>query len=155
MTQNDPPPSGMLNTMNTDLGTLYATLFVSHQLADHWIQTSCQAMSKGAEGWPGRIACAKHVTGHMATSVVCVAMLNIIGVHTTPGPVTAGLAVIAITHYWADRREPLRKLAYKVGKKNFYNLGNPAESLGTGRYALDQSFHLWWLFVAALVMLAV
>jgi hypothetical protein len=141
--------------MNADLGTPYAALYVSHQVADHWIQTSCQSAGKGGDGWPGRIACAKHVAGHMATSVVCLSMLNIIGVHVALGPMAAGLAVVAVTHYWADRRAPLRKLAYRLGKKRFYHLGNPAESLGTGAYALDQSFHFWWLFVAAITMMAV
>jgi len=127
--------------MNNDLGTLYAALYVSHQLADHWVQTSCQAVGKGAEGWPGRIACAKHVAGHMVTSVVCLTMLNLIGVHISPGAMAAGLAVVAVTHYWADRRAPLKKLATRLGKKRFYELGDPTQSLGTGAYALDQSFH--------------
>jgi len=145
--------------MNTDLGTLYAALYVSHQVADHWIQTGCQSAGKGAKGWPGRVACAKHVGGHMAASVVCLTMLNLIGVHIAPGPMAAGLAVVAVTHYWADRRTPLRKLACALGKRNFYALGIPRDgrddnpTLGTGAYALDQSFHFWWLFVAAIVML--
>lgn len=155
VTQTSRPSPGTVDTMNTDLGTLYAALFVSHQVADHWIQTGCQSFGKGAKGWPGRIACAKHVAGHMVTSVVCLTMLNLIGVHLSPGRMAMGLAVVAVTHYWADRREPLKKLAYRLGKKGFYHLGNPAESLGTGAYALDQSFHFWWLFVAAITMLVV
>lgn len=155
MTQTHCHRSGTVDTMNTDLGTLYAALFVSHQLADHWIQTGCQAADKGSDGWPGRIACAKHVTGHMVTSVVCLTVLNLIGVHVAPGPMAAGLAVVAVTHYWADRRTPLKKLAYRLGKRGFYNLGDPTKTLGTGAYSLDQSFHFWWLFVAAIVMLMV
>jgi hypothetical protein len=69
-----------------------------------------------------------------------------------------GLAVSALTHYVADRRAPLRGLAQSVGRSGFYRLGAPRPghddnpSLGTGAYALDQSFHYLWLFVAALII---
>src|SRR5256885_16927252 len=63
----------------------------------------------------------------------------------------SGLAVSAVTHYIADRRTPLLRLAEAMqpvtGKADFYRLGAPREgrddnpSLGTGAYALDQSWH--------------
>ena len=45
-----------------------------------------------------------------------------------------------------------------TGKADFYRLGAPRDgrddnpSLGTGAYALDQSWHYLWLFVAALII---
>jgi hypothetical protein len=146
----------MLDTMN--LGTLFAALYVSHQLADHWAQTQCQANGKGGRGWAARIACAKHVATHITLSVACLTALLAVDVHITPWRMAAGLAVIAVTHYWADRREPLRKLATMLGKAGFHALGAPRKghddnpTLGTGAYALDQSFHFFWLFIAALIM---
>jgi hypothetical protein len=44
-----------------------------------------------------------------------------------------------------------------VDKAEFYRLGAPREgrednpSLGTGAYALDQSFHYLWLLIAAAI----
>ena len=48
----------------------------------------------------------------------------------------------------ADRRTPLRRFAEATGLGEFYALGQPREgrddnpSLGTGAYALDQSWHV-------------
>lgn len=71
-----------------------------------------------------------------------------------------GLAMDGITHYWADRRFTLQWLADRTGKTGFYQLGQPrpgrddAPHLGTGAYAMDQSWHVAWLFVAALIIAA-
>jgi len=84
----------------------------------------------------------------------------VLGLLLSPGQVAAGLAVSAVTHYIADRRTPLRKLAELIGSGGFYALGCPRPgrddnpSLGTGSYALDQSFHYLFLFVAALIIAA-
>lgn len=62
-----------------------------------------------------------------------------------------------MSHWWADRRVTLRGLAHRLGKAGFYALGVPRDghddnpSLGTGAYALDQSFHIAALFIAALI----
>jgi hypothetical protein len=140
---------------------VYVALFVAHQVADHWIQTQHQADCKGRPGWPGRIACAAHVASYTATAVVALNALHFgLGLPLNPWQVAAGLAVSAVTHYIADRRTPLRKLAELTGAGRFYALGIPRTgrddnpSLGTGSYALDQSFHYLFLFVAALVIAA-
>ncbi|MEV0404982.1 hypothetical protein [Actinoallomurus sp. NPDC050550] len=75
-----------------------------------------------------------------------------------------GQVISAVTHYWADRRSTLRGLAEKLGKTAFYRLGAPRTgtdkdgkerddnpSLGTGAYALDQSWHKLWILIAAIV----
>lgn len=145
------------------LGTLFAALYASHHVADHWAQSNHQASGKGGAGWPGRRACAGHVAGHMLVSVICLASLGIIGIHPGIGTVAIGLGIIAATHYWADRRAPLHRLAALFGKAGFVagctvirKPGSaPAETgPGTGLYALDQSFHIAWLFVSALAMTA-
>ncbi|GGN64850.1 hypothetical protein GCM10012285_67230 [Streptomyces kronopolitis] len=52
-------------------------------------------------------------------------------------------------------------LAKVTGKAEFYRLGAPRADhddnphIGTGAYALDQSFHHLWLLVAALVIATV
>ncbi|GLZ02429.1 DUF3307 domain-containing protein [Actinoplanes sp. NBRC 103695] len=140
---------------------VFVALYVAHQLADHWIQTQHQADCKGRPGWPGRIACAAHVITYTLTALVALAAVALsLGLPLGPGRVAAGLAVSAVTHYIADRRAPLKRLADLCGAGRFYALGIPRPgrddnpSLGTGSYALDQSFHYLFLFVAALVIAA-
>jgi hypothetical protein len=137
---------------------VFIALWVAHQVADHWVQTQHQADCKGAPGWPGRLACAAHVVTYTATALVAVVATAVtLGFALSPWQVTAGLAVSAITHYVADRRTPLKRLAVLCGAGRFYALGAPRlgrddnPTLG-GAYALDQSFHYAWLFVAALII---
>ncbi|MEU8657875.1 DUF3307 domain-containing protein [Actinoplanes philippinensis] len=137
---------------------VFIALYVAHQVADHWIQTQHQADCKGRPGWPGRIACAAHVTTYTATAFGFLAVLTLTtDIDLSLGRVFAGLAVSAVTHYTADRRTPLKRLADLCGADRFYALGAPRAgrddnpTLG-GAYALDQSFHYAWLFVAALII---
>ncbi|MFJ3184434.1 transcriptional regulator, partial [Streptomyces sp. NPDC086796] len=71
------------------------------------------------------------------------------------------------THWWADRRSTLARLAKVLRQVEFYTLGTgahpahpvqangkPAAHMGTGAYALDQSFHHLFLGVAALLIAA-
>lgn len=155
-------------------------LLVAHHVADHWVQTSHQAAHKGREGWAGRAACAAHVASYTLTSTLAVlgVVLALDLPVTLPG-LLLGQVVSAVTHYWADRRTTLAKLAEKAGLSGFYRLGTPrparvavvdehgqlaygadgrpvvvpvdAPTLGTGAYALDQSWHWLWLGVAALI----
>lgn len=143
------------------LGNVFAALYVAHHVGDHWIQTDHQAAHKALPGRAGWTANLGHVTSLTLTQVLALAGLAAIGVHLSAGQITAGLAVNAITHAWADRRHTLAALADIVpGKSNFYRLGQPrpdhddAPHIGTGAYALDQSWHLGWLFVAALIIAA-
>jgi hypothetical protein len=138
---------------------VFAALYAAHQVADHWIQTQRQADRKGLPGWPGRLACAAHVASYTMTGMwALVAVHYATDAHLDPWRVAAGLAVSALTHYIADRRTPLRRIAAALGAGRFYALGVPRPgrddnpSLGTGAYALDQSWHVGWLFVAALVI---
>lgn len=138
---------------------VFAALYAAHQVADHWIQTDHQAGHKGAAGWPGRIACAAHVATYTITALVAlVAVTLTTGMHLSPARVALALAISAGTHYIADRRTPLAKIAKLTGSARFYGFGTPQPGdqggrpcLGTGAYALDQSWHIGWLFVAALV----
>jgi len=137
----------------------FAALFAAHQVADHWIQTEHQAAVKGQSGWVGRLACGAHVLTYTLTAVAAIgAMAVVCDLDPSLWRIAAGLAVSAVTHYIADRRTPLRKLAAAAGHTSFFALGAPRPgrddnpSLGTGAYALDQSYHVGWLFAAALII---
>jgi hypothetical protein len=166
-------------------------LLAAHTVADHWVQTSYQANTKGAAGTEGRLACAAHVASYTVVTSAVVGLLWLaLGLHLSPWGYLAGQVISAGSHYWADRRFTLAKLADHLGKGDFYRLGMPREtlhavsvdgnavveleherawghpdwdplhttnvvgwdnpSLGTGAYALDQSWHHGWLFLAAL-----
>lgn len=147
--------------MNTDPGNFAAisfALYAAHQVGDHWLQTSAQAGGKGAHTHEGRIACLGHVTSLTAAKIVALMLLTLVtGMDTHPLAVLIGLAIDAGTHYWADRRFTLAALAERTGKGGFYRMGAQRDghddnlTLGTGAYALDQSWHIGWLFVTALI----
>ena len=117
---------------------LYAASRVSADVADHWVQTDHQAVTKGKADRDGRLACLAHVTSYVATQAATIATLaSVLGIRVTPGKALAAAAISGVTHYVADRRTPVRRLAEATGKGRFYELGGP---LG-GAYLLDQATH--------------
>jgi hypothetical protein len=133
-------------------------LLVAHNVADHWAQTPHQALTKGLRSSAGRVACLAHVAVYTALTAGTVALLWVVlGLPISPAGFVVGQLVSAVTHYWADRGFTLVALAALVGKREFAALGAPRPgrddnpTLGTGRYALDQSWHWLWLLVAALI----
>lgn len=159
------------------VGAVLPGLLVAHHVADHWVQTGHQALHKADEGWSGRWACARHVTTYTVCTATVVGVLwAVLDLAITPAGFLAGQVLSAVTHYVADRRSLLGWLADVVGKREMWRLGGPRASLtvraiepspyghsalievpldqphlGTGAYQLDQSWHLAWLLVAALV----
>jgi hypothetical protein len=149
----------------------FVTLFAAHSFADHWVQRHEEAQGKGAPGLAGQLYCLAHVSS--LTIFKAGSLLMAYGATGIWPPLwAAGLVLVldAGTHYWADRaayhadkegrKVTLELLADKLGKSVFWNLGKtgvdkdgrPAASLGTGAYALDQSFHVYMLFLAAVVL---
>lgn len=148
---------------------VFVALYVAHSVGDHWVQTSTQSAHKGRAGWVGRLAGARHVASLTATKLaLLLPVALLLDLHLTVPGLLLGLGVDAVTHWWADRRTTLAKLAAVLGLGAFYGLGTgahgahpitadgkPAAHLGTGAYALDQSFHHLWLLVAALLITTV
>ncbi len=135
---------------HTDTGTVaavFVALYAAHQVADHWVQTQHQADHKGDAGLLGAVACTAHVTTYTLTAFAALgALWAVTGLHLDFGWTYAGLTLSAVTHYIADRRAPLRRMADALGK-------SPAWlERGGGLYALGQSWHIGWLFVAALII---
>lgn len=147
-----------------------ATMLITHNVADHWVQTSVQDRDKGLHGehmWKGRLACLRHVASYtVCTSLVVGMVWALFDLRISLFSFTLGQLISAVSHYWADRRTTLQRLAELVdrlwGAKgedvgSFYRLGAQRAGkddnlvLGTGRYALDQAWHWWWLFIASIV----
>lgn len=149
--------------------TVFVALYVAHSVGDHWVQSQWQADTKGQPGWTGRLACSRHVLGLTITKLVVLApVVLVVGLHISALGLVLGLGVDAATHYWADRRVTLARLARACGKAEFYSLGTashpaypvtaggrPAATLGTGAYALDQAWHYLWLLITALIIAVV
>jgi hypothetical protein len=140
-------------------GAVFVALYVAHSVGDHWVQTSAQSAAKGRPGWPGRLADTRHVATLTVTKLAVLLPIGLLlGLHLSVWGLVAGLGVDAVTHWWADRRSTLARLADLVGSGGFYRMGSPRPgrddnpSLGTGAYALDQSFHHFFLLVAALLV---
>lgn len=136
------------------IGGVYALLHAAHDVADHWVQRHDDALGKGGDGWPARRACATHVATLTATQAVALTVGSLAaGERLDLRRVTAGLAVNAASHYWADRRSTLALLADATGKGEFYKFGDGfAAPCGTGAYALDQAWHHGWLAIAAVII---
>jgi hypothetical protein len=150
-----------MNSAPTVLSASFAALFAAHQVGDHWLQTHGQALAKGGNGWTARAACARHVLVLVVVKAAALlAAFVVVGLPIQPGWWAVGLGIDGVSHYWADRRTTLRRLAGLLGegKVTFFDLGAPRPgrddnpSLGTGAYALDQSWHVLWLFITALIL---
>jgi hypothetical protein len=138
---------------------VFAALYAAHHVGDQWVQTNGQAMTKGGPGRVGRLACARHVATLTATKVVVLVVTAVaLNLPLTVWATAAGFLVDAGSHYWADRRSTLRRLAESLNKGGYYALGFPREghddnaTTGTGAYHLDQSWHVAFLWITALII---
>jgi hypothetical protein len=137
-------------------------LYAAHHVGDYWVQTDHQAQHKGKPGEIGRSACVRHCVSYVFTQAFfMVAVMLCTDVVVSPYGWFGSLFISGVTHYLADRREygiMFRFARMLPGKAKFLVLGVPRQgrddnpSLGTGGWALDQSWHIFWgVFVAALV----
>jgi hypothetical protein len=136
-----------MHTQAITYAVTLVTLLAVHQVADHWVQSDDQATHKGERSLAGRLAAAGHVatyTAALAAALLVVAWRT--GLSYDPWRFAAGMALTAGTHYWADRRVHLLALAAKIGKGGWIDHDDHAP------YLLDQSWHVGWLMVAALIM---
>lgn len=125
--------------------TVFAAMAAGHWCGDYWVQRNSQALGKGGPGWAGRGACLAHVITYTLTLAGCIALASwALAVPVSPALAAAGLAVSAVSHYVADRRRPLARLAAALGKGGYWDNGGAAP--------LDQAWHWMWLFVSALVI---
>lgn len=132
-------------------------LYAGHHVGDYWVQRDEDAKRKGDAGRRGVLHCLRHVSSYLATQVACLALLTLaLGIDTNPLGIALGLLVSGITHFEADRREHglMFKLARRLpGKAAFLELGKGSGTLGTGAWALDQAWHIFFgVFIASLII---
>ncbi|WP_343983893.1 transcriptional regulator, partial [Streptosporangium amethystogenes] len=98
------------------------TLYAAHQVADHWIQSHTQACGKAAPGRAGWRANLAHVGTYTVTLSVALLLVEWrFDLGYSAAWVYVGLAVNGATHAWADRRAPLRALAVRLGKTEYWD----------------------------------
>lgn len=139
---------------------VFTALFTGHSVGDHWIQTSHQVAHKHLRSPTGRWSCLRHVGTLTLTKIVL--LLPVLALTHWPAPwwLCAGILLDASTHYWADRRYTLEGLANLLGLGGFYCLGSDSlhssspkgSHIGTGKYALDRSFHHFFLFISSVMI---
>lgn len=148
-----------VSTTITFLAT-WVALTAAHEAGDQWAQTMTQAAGKARPGWVGRMHCAHHVATYTLCGLLALFLVVALGVPLTAVGAAAALTVSAVTHYFADRREPLRALARALGKGDYLDYGTVQRrpgaepdhvGPGTAIFHLDQSWHKVWIFVSALV----
>lgn len=123
------------------IAEVFVALYAGHMVGDHWIQSDHQAQTKEH----GPKACLAHVATYLITQYAALLLLSLAtDLSLNPWALTAGMVVNGATHYWADRRTPLKALAVRTGKGEYWERG--------GAYQLDQSWHIGWLFITALII---
>jgi hypothetical protein len=128
-----------------EFAAVLPALGAGHWAGDYWLQRHADAVAKGLPGRAGRSACLRHVASYTAAQLTALVIAGaVLAVPLGAAHVAAGLALSAATHYFADRREPLRRLAAAIGKGQFWDQGGAA--------VLDQAWHWTWVFAAALVI---
>ncbi|MFE9427795.1 hypothetical protein ACFYNO_33095 [Kitasatospora sp. NPDC006697] len=151
-----------------NFATGYALLHAAAAIGDMWVQTDTCARIKGATDTnpvidrdekagtqtvhgtrEGQLACLHHCATYTATQAAALLVgSRVLGLRLKPGRVAAALAVSFATHYVADRRLPLARLAKATGKGAFYERLTPI----CGSFELDQAWHHGWEAAAALVL---
>jgi hypothetical protein len=132
------------------VGAVFVVLYGADWVADFWVQTQHQADTKNAPGWRGWSALLLHVVTYTATAALGLAALawrTDLELHAVN--LLVGLAVYAITHGWADRRNTLAWLATATGSGRFYAV---REHGINGALLLDRSWHIGWSAVVALLL---
>jgi len=139
--------------MRADAGTfaaVFVALYAAHMVGDHWVQREKEALGKGGPGATGRYLAVRHVASLTLVKVVFLAAVWLVfAVSLHPVALVAGVTVDALSHVWADRRHTLARLARRVGKGGWWDHDPQAP------YLLDQSWHIGWLFVAAVIVAGV
>ncbi|WP_445183471.1 transcriptional regulator [Pseudonocardia sp. Cha107L01] len=91
----------------------YIAMPSAHTFADYWAQTTHQATRHAGENAVGRRACVAHVAVYTLSGTVTVCAANkMLSLDATWRGILIGQFISGASHYFADRRHPLRALAH-------------------------------------------
>ncbi len=127
----------------------WTAINVSHEFADHILQTDYQAENKAKPGRVGWAAMLQHIFSYHVSMII--ALLTVIALFDLPvtglGFISA-IAFSAITHAFIDRRWPVKKLLEMTGSPKFAALQTPIN----GMYLSDQSLHRLALGICSVLL---
>ncbi|WP_163554651.1 DUF3307 domain-containing protein [Candidatus Frankia alpina] len=134
-------------------GTLFATVYAAHMLADHVAgQTDRQAANKARPGVAGWRALGAHLLGYHLVLVGMVALaVVVLGVPLSASGAVGGLAVSVVTHGVWDRRRPVAWVLHHFRAPEFAALADHGLN---GMYLADQSLHVACLWAGCLLAVA-
>lgn len=125
-----------------------AASLAAHKVGDYYMQRSSEALRKTDRTREGQLACASHVATYTLTQITVLAIVSwILGLGLGWRAIAVGQVINASTHYFADRTWTMEKFHDAIGRGEFHRHGT---GLASGAKALDQVWHHFWLFVAAL-----
>lgn len=133
-----------------DFAAAFVALYAAHQVADHWIHVDwhdqAQALSPGDIG-----TCIAHMILYIGYAAAALSLTSYFaGLHLHLPNVVIALALVAVTHFGPDRRYPLAHLITRLRRRRGPSPDDPAVAAGT--HLMEQSWHIGWIFVAALVI---
>ena len=128
--------------------SLFLVLFVAHFAGDYLFQTDAMAKHKAEhsrEGWRHNL---NHVASHVAASFGALFVAQAaLGLRTSAAATIGGIAWIALSHGFIDRRWPVAWWMKRTGSGDFFDHG--------GAPLVDQAMHIvLGLFPAALLIAA-
>lgn len=131
--------------MNTEFALTFIvialTMFLTHPVADYFVQTDHQARHKGLTGarsWEGRLNGTVHAMTYTATQMITIVLVLVAcGFTGSYEVVLLGLMLNGITHYLIDRRWTLECFARRVMRKSGWIDSDP-----NALAHLDQAAHI-------------
>ncbi len=127
----------------------WAATNVSHEFADHILQTDYQAENKSKPGRVGWSAMLQHIFSyHVAMVIALLAVVSLFDLPVTGLGFISAIAFSAITHAFIDRRWAVKKLLEMTGSPGFAALQTPIN----GMYLSDQSLHKLALGVSCVLL---
>ena len=127
--------------------SLFLLLYVAHHLADYPGQTDHQAAHKADPGWAGWRVNLVHAGTHAALALALLLGGGaVLGLHLSALGVVVGVAWMAGTHAFIDRRWPVRWWMETTGQGGYIAHG--------GMLTVDQAAHIGLGLLPAALILA-
>lgn len=117
----------MVEVSAGNFAAIAITLYAAHYVGDYWVQRDMDAKRKSDAGRAGRLHCIHHVITYVMTqSAFLFVLAAVTDANASVLGFSSGMLVSGVTHYIADRREPLKRIASWIpGTSEFVKLGMP------------------------------
>lgn len=127
-----------------------AVMYAAHSVADHVFgQTDHDAANKAKPGEMGWIALLSHVVKYHVVMVLMLAItFSAVDITVSTSAFVLAMSISFASHCLLDRRWPVKWILENTGAPEFAKMVSPVN----GMYQADQSLHLFFLWISALVL---